>query len=117
MHRLVKCSVKGFRLLDLLSYQLLVLVEALDDDLLLTDDWQEFDPSVEQWLNNHLNVAHLILEWVTACPIEEGRHTVAHLLLDVTLLVVLFHLCDHPLEVHDAALAGIAMVRCVEAHV
>jgi hypothetical protein len=67
-------------------------------------------------LDNDFNVADLVLEWVTCGSIEEWRNGVAHFLFDVTLLEVLFHLSGHPFEIHDAALARVAVVRGVEAH-
>jgi hypothetical protein len=107
----------GFGFFNLLRNQFFVLFETLGDNLLFADEWQEICPGCEERLNNHLDVPDLVLEGVANRSVITICHDVAHLLLDVALLVVLFHLGSHPLEIHDAILARIAVVRCVNTHV
>ena len=90
--------------------QFLVLLQTLVDYLLFADDWQEVGPCGDQGLDYDFQVALLILEGVALSPVVEFGDIVAHFLLDVTLLVKLLHLSAHPLEVHDAALARVAVI-------
>jgi len=55
----------------------------------------------------------LKFERVALGSVEERRDGIAHFLFDIALLKVFFHLGSHPFEVHDAALARIAVVRSV----
>ena len=59
----------------------------------------------------------MVFEWVALSSVVEGRYAAPHLLLDVALLEVLLHFGGHPLEVHDCALAWVAVIGGVHTHV
>ena len=114
----------------LLVDEILVLFESLLDDGLLHGGqigvWllgfflevgQEVCPYINEWLDNDFDVALLVNKWVASGSVVELSDCVAEFLLDVALLVVLLHLQSHPLEVHRACLARVAVVRSVNAHV
>jgi hypothetical protein len=104
-------------LLNFLHDEFLILLQALCDDFLLADLGQKVGPSGQKWFHYYLNVPDLVLEWIACGPIVSLCNSVTHFLLDVSLLVVFFHFCCHPLEVYDTILAWVAMVRCVNTHV
>jgi hypothetical protein len=100
----------------LLEHELFVLLESFVQSVAARLR-QEFGPSIDEWLNNDLNITELELERVACCAVEKRRDFVAKLFLDITLLEVLLHLETNPLEVSDTVLHRMAMVARVQAHV
>ena len=79
-----------FGLFDLLLQQGLVCLEPFLDAYLRENRFK-VAPYSEEGLNYDVNIAHLILEWVTSRSIIERRDREVKLSLEVTLLVILFH--------------------------
>ena len=78
---------------------------------------QEVGPDAEEWLDDDFDVPSLENEGIACASVEELRDSILQLFLDVSLLVVLFHLKRHPLEIRRRTLARIAVVGRVDAHV
>ena len=79
--------------------------------------WLEVAPRLKEWISNDINVAQLELEWIARGPVEEGTHREVQLALQITLLIVLFHLDGHPAEVEHRVLCRVRVVRAIQHHV
>jgi hypothetical protein len=77
---------------------------------LLADQRKEIALSCHEWLNDDFDIADLILEGVACGSIIALSDSIFHLLLDVTLLVVLFHFSCNQFEVYDFILTRVTIV-------
>ena len=103
-------------LVNLLTEESTIGVKALEDEQVV-HLCLPGAPRVKQRRRYHIDVAQLESERVARGSVEERSDSEVKLALEVTLLIVLFHLDGHPLEVKDGGLGAGGVVRAVQDHV